>query len=85
MQNSMATNKSKITLADVLAVVGVILLAAAYFLGFLYRGDVLGISILKGVGLGAAFALLLWLLIKAKSARNYLRQWRIVEVVTLLL
>ena len=76
-------HQSDITLANLIAVVGIVLLMAAFVLGFLYSGDTLGISIAKGVGLGCAFALLLWLLIKAKSADSYLKGWRIVEGITL--
>ena len=69
----MASNNEsngKITIANIIAVFGIVLLMALFFLGFLYTGDTLGISILKGVGLGCAFALLLWYMIKAKSKTN---------------
>lgn len=69
----MASNnesKGKITIANVIAVFGLVLLTALLFLGFLYTGDTLGISILKGCGLGCVFALLLWFMITAKSKTN---------------
>lgn len=69
----MASNNEsngKITIANIIAVFGIVMLSALFFLGFLYTGDTLGISILKGVGLGCVFALLLWFMIKAKPKTN---------------
>ena len=86
----MASNNDsngKITIANIIAVFGIVLLMALFFLGFLYTGDTLGISILKGVGLGCAFALLLWIMIKAKSKTNLedKGKWLITEYTALAL
>ena len=86
----MASNNDsngKITVANIIAVFGIVLLMALFFLGFLYTGDTLGISILKGVGLGCAFALLLWIMIKAKSKTNLedKGKWLITEYTALAL
>lgn len=86
----MASNKEssgKITIANVIAVFGIVLLSMLFFLGFLYTGDTLGISILKGVGLGLVFALLLWFMITAKSKTTleYKGKWMVSEFIALAL
>jgi len=85
----MASNneKGKITIANVIAVFGIVLLTALLFLGFLYTGDTPGISILKGCGLGCVFALLLWLMMTAKSKTNLedKGKWLITEYTALAL
>ena len=78
-------SKSSITLANVFAVVGLMLLAVAFFLGYLFQNDNYGLAALKAGGWTAGFALLLWLLIKAKTANAYKKGWRIAEVFFLLL
>ena len=84
----MAINKNtndKITIANLMAVFGIVLLMGLLLLGFLYTGDTLGISILKGVGLGCFFALLLWFMIKAKSKTSLedKGKWMVTEYVAL--
>lgn len=84
----MASNKDssgKITIANVIAVFGLVLLSVLFFLGFLYTGDTLGISVLKGVGLGVIFALLLWFMITAKSKTTleYKGKWMVSEYTAL--
>ena len=80
-------SNSRITLANVISVFGIVLLTALLFLGFLYSGDTLGISILKSVGLGFAFAILLWLMITAKSKTNLedKGKWMTTEIVVLII
>jgi len=78
-------SKSSITLANVFAVVGLMLLAVAFFLGYIFQNDNYGLATLKAGGWTAGFALMLWLLIRAKTAIAYKKGWRIVEVVVLLL
>jgi hypothetical protein len=76
----MAQNKSNgISLANIIAVIGIVLLAVFIFLGYLYGGDVLGISILKAAAWAVGFSLLLFLLIKAKTAETDTGKWKIIE------
>ena len=76
-------DNNHISLANIIAVIGIVVLAAALFLGYLYSGDNMGISALKALAWVVGFSVLLWFLIKAKSAVNERGKWRIVEVLTL--
>ena len=75
-------NKSgKITIANIVAMVGIVLLMVFSFIGFSFKsGGEMGISLLKTFGVTAFTALLLWLLIKAKGAENNLKKWKIAEI-----
>ena len=76
----MAKNKSNgVSLANVIAVVGIVLLSVFLFLGYFYSGDILGISIMKSAAWAAGFSLLLWLLIKAKTADTDTGKWKVIE------
>lgn len=82
----MAKKKSNgVTLANVIAVFGIVLLSVFIFLGYFYSGDVLGISILKAVAWAAGFSLLIWLLVKAKTADADGNKWFIIEGIVLFL
>ena len=82
----MAQNKSNgISLANIIATIGIVLLLVFLFLGYFYSGDNLGIAILKAAAWTAGFGILLWLLIKAKTADTDLLKWRIIEGILLFL
>lgn len=74
----------KITIANWIAVVGIVLLMVFSFMGFSFMsGGELGESLLKTLGVTAISALLLWFLIKAKGAENNLKKWLIAEYLVL--
>lgn len=79
----MKDKSNRITVANIIAVIGIVVLAAGLFLGYLYSGDNMGISGIKAAGWALGFTFLLWFLIKAKGAVNELGKWRIVEISTL--
>lgn len=82
----MANKKSseKITIANVIAVVGIVLLLVFSFIGHSYMsGGELGWDIVISVAITAFTAFLLWFLIKAKGAENQLDKWRKIEYATL--
>lgn len=73
-------SESRINLANYIAMTGMALLLIFSCLGLLYKtGGEWAISILVSVGITALAGVLLWLMIKAKTAENDLRKWRIVE------
>ena len=73
-------SEGRITLANYIAMAGLALLLTFSCLGLLYKtGGEWAISILVSVGITALAGVLLWLMIKAKTAENDLRKWRIVE------
>lgn len=73
------TKDNHISIANIFAVIGIVLLHVCIFLGYYYSGDNLGISILKASVWALAFVLLIWLIIKAKTADTDLTKWRIIE------
>lgn len=79
----MAQKKNSITLANVIATIGIVLLTVFIFLGYFYTSDNIGISILKAVGWAFLFTLLLWFMIKAKGAEDDLKKWLVLEILTL--
>lgn len=81
----MAKNKStSVTLANIIATVGLVLLLVFTFIGHSYMsGGELGWDIIIAVGITAFTALLLWFMIKAKGAENDLGKWRVIEYSTL--
>lgn len=80
----MAHNKNNsISLANVIATIGIVLLTVALFLGHFYMGDNVGISIFKSVCWSLAFTFLLWFLIKAKTADEERTKWLVIELLTL--
>jgi len=74
----------RITIANIMAVVGIVLLLVFSYIGHSYMsGGELGWDIVISVAITAFTAFLLWFLIKAKGAENHLKKWKIVEYVTL--
>lgn len=77
-------NSSRITIANIVAMVGIVLLLVFSFIGHSYlSGGELGWDVMISVGITAFTAFLLWFLIKAKGAENQLDKWKIIEYVTL--
>lgn len=75
---------SNVTIANVVSIVGVVLLLLFTFMGHSYMsGGELGWDILISVGIAGVTALLLWFMIKAKGAENNLTKWKRVEFITL--
>jgi hypothetical protein len=84
----MAKNQKseKITIANLIAVVGIVLLLIFSYIGHSYMsGGEMGWDIVISVAITAFTAFLLWFLIKAKGAENNLNLWKKVEYVTLAL
>lgn len=77
-------NSEKITIANMVSVVGVVLLLVFTFIGFSYMsGGEIGFDILVSAGITGFTVFLLWFLIKAKSAENNLVKWKIAEFTVL--
>lgn len=75
----------KITLANIIAILGLVLLLVCLWLGqALKSGELGGITVLIAVGITIGTALLLWLMIKAKGADTNTSKWKIVEFSTLI-
>lgn len=73
-------NSRKVTVANILAAVGLVLLLVFTYFGHSYvSGGELGWDIVISVGITAFTAFLLWFLIKAKGAENELNKWRTIE------
>lgn len=84
----MATKQKtgRITIANIIAIVGLVLLLVFSFLGHAYMsGGELGWDIFISVSITAITALLLWFLIKAKGAENNLDKWKKAEYATLVI
>ena len=77
-------NSGKITIANIVSVVGVVLLLVFTFMGYSYMsGGELGWDILISIGITGFTVFLLWFLIKAKGAENYLTKWKKAEYAAL--
>lgn len=77
-------NSGKITIANIVSVVGVVLLLVFTFMGYSYMsGGELGWDILISIGITGFTVFLLWFLIKAKGAENNLPKWKKAEYATL--
>ncbi len=77
-------NSEKITIANIVSIIGVVLLFVFTFLGYIYKnGGEITLSILLSLGVAGFATLLLWLLIKAKGAENDLKKWKMAETVIL--
>lgn len=73
-------NSGKITIANIVSVVGVVLLLVFTFMGYSYiSGGELGWDILISIGITGFTVFLLWFLIKAKGAENNLDKWKKAE------
>lgn len=82
----MASNKSsgRITVANIIAIVGLVLLAVFSFLGMTFKsGGEMGWAVVIAMAVTAVTAFLLWFLIKAKGVENELEKWRKIEYATL--
>ena len=74
----------KITIANIIAIVGLVLLLVFSFIGHSYlSGGELGWDLVISIGITAFTGFLLWFLIKAKGAENRLNKWRKIEYATL--
>lgn len=63
----------KVTIANVIAIVGVVLLMVFTFIGHSFMsGGELGMDIVVSVAITAFIAFLVWFMIKAKGAENEL-------------
>ena len=77
-------NSEKITIANMVSVVGVVLLLVFTYIGYSYMsGGEIGFDILVSAGITGFTVFLLWFLIKAKSAENNLVKWKIAEFTVL--
>lgn len=73
-------SSEKITLANFIAIIGLVALAVFTFLGREYMsGGELGWDFLYAIGITTFASVLLWLLIKTKGAENDLGKWRVLE------
>ncbi len=73
-----------ITIANIVSIVGLVLLLVFTFIGHSYMsGGEIGWDLLISVGITALAAFLLWLMIKAKGAENRVEMWKKVEIATL--
>lgn len=77
-------NNSSITIANIIAIIGLVALLVFNYLGYSYKsGGETGWDIVFSFLITAICAFLLWFMIKAKSAANNLEKWKIIEYVTL--
>jgi hypothetical protein len=82
-------NKKKnngISIANFIAIIGLVILMIFSFMGrsYLSGGEMIW-SIIISIGITIVSAILLWLLIKAKSAENEIAKWKVVEITTLVI
>ena len=76
--------KGKITIANIIAMVGICLLAIYSYMGNSYlSGGETGTDIIKTAVLIGITTFLLWFLIKAKGAENNIKKWKMLEIGTL--
>ena len=74
----------RITIANIIAIVGIVLLLVFSFLGRSYMsGGELGFDIVIAVSITGFTAFLLWFLIKAKGAENNIDKWKKAELAAL--
>ena len=77
-------NSGKLTKANIISIVGLVLLFSFTFLGHSFKsGGEMGWDILVSVAITGLAAFALWFLVKAKGAENQLEKWRIIELSTL--
>lgn len=82
MNNS--KNQGRVTIANIIALVGLVLLLVFTFIGHSYMsGGEIGWDIIIAVLVTAVAGLLLWFLIKCKAAPNQLDKWKKIELATL--
>lgn len=77
---------SSISVANLVAIVGIVLLLVFTFLGTAYKnGGEFGWSFISTLGVIGFTVILLWFLIKAKGAENNLDKWKKVEIAALVI
>lgn len=83
-QKNKSKNQDTITIANIIALVGLVLLLVFTFIGHSYMsGGELGWDILIAVVVTAVAGGLLWFMIKCKGAPNQLDKWKKIEIATL--
>lgn len=82
--SSHSSSEKTVTLANIIAMLGLCLLGVFTYIGQSYKGtgNIIA-NILLAVWITAFSAFLLWFLIKAKGAENSLEKWRVLEWCTL--
>lgn len=76
--------EGRISIANIIAIVGIVLLLVFSFLGRSYMsGGELGFDIVIAVAITSFTAFLLWFLIKAKGAENNIDKWKKAELAAL--
>lgn len=76
----------RITIANIIAMIGIVLLLVFSFLGRSYMsGGELGFDIVIAVAITGFTAFLLWFLIKAKGAENNIGKWKRAEFAALVI
>lgn len=74
-------SSGKLTKANIISIVGLVLLFSFTFLGHSFKsGGEMGWDILVSVAITGLAAFALWFLVKAKGAENQLEKWRIIEL-----
>lgn len=74
----------RITIANIIALIGIVLLLVFSFLGRAYMsGGELGFDIVIAITITGFTAFLLWFLIKAKGAENNIEKWKKAELAAL--
>ena len=77
-------NDTRLTLANFISFgLGLAAFAVFFWLGLHFSGFELATSLLCSLGATIVFGLLLWLMIRAKSADRERSRWRSIEYVTL--
>ena len=71
--------KDGVSIANIVSVLGVVLLGFFLYLGFAYKDVNSGTAVLYAALISAGFALLLFFLVKIKKVENDFKKWRIVE------
>lgn len=80
---SAGTKKDGFSIANLISIVGLVVLAFFLYLGFAYSGTNSGTSILYSVIITIGIGLILYALLYAKKVENNFEKWRIVEYVLL--
>ena len=81
---SQEKNKNGVTAGNVIALVGLAVIAVFTFMGHAYKsGGETGWDIITALVITAVTAFLLWFLIKAKGAKEQVEKWKKVEYTTL--
>ena len=83
-QKNNSKNQSRVTIANIIAIVGLVLLLVFTFIGHSYMsGGEIGWDIIIAVLVTAIAGGLLWFMIKCKGAPNQLDKWKKIELATL--